>query len=167
MSRAHELRDAFDLGFATAPPSPDSAHTDFLCIRVGGAPFAVPLADVTSLHADLRVVALPTRAPELLGVATIRADVVPIYDLGVAFGGSGAAMARWTVLVRGGSAGFTFEGYDGHARIADRTIAGATQRGFVRGQFGLDGEPRAVADLGAVLTAIETRWRRHGTAKDQ
>jgi hypothetical protein len=37
----------------------------------------------------------------------------------------------------------------------------ATQVGHVRGQFVVDGRPHAVVDLGSVLTAIETRWRRH------
>jgi chemotaxis signal transduction protein len=165
-TRAIELRDAFDRGFAAAPRPPEPAHSDFLCIRVGGEPSAIPLGDIASLHADLRVVALPTRAPALLGVAAIRGAVVPIYDLGIAFGVSGAGAPRWTVLIRGASAGFAFEGYDGYVRIPDRAIAVATQRGPVRSQFVLGGQPRPVVDLGAVLTAIETRWRHSGTAKE-
>jgi hypothetical protein len=76
-------------------------------------------------------------------------------------------VTRWTVLVRGGSAGFAFDGNDGHARIADRAIARATRRGHVRGQIVLAGPPRSVIDLGSVLAAIETRWHPHDTAKDQ
>ena len=167
MTRATELRDAFDADFAAASPPPEPAHGDLLCIRLGDEPSAIALADVASLHADLRIVALPNRAPELLGVAAIRAAVVPIYDLSMAVGIPGTGAKRWTVQIRGGLAGFAFEGYDGHVRIPESSIAVATKRGHVRGQFILDGQSRSVVDLGSVLTAIETRWRQSGTAKEQ
>ena len=170
MTRDTELRDAFDRGFAAAPPPPAPPHTDFLCLRIGGEPAAVVLAEIASLHADLPIVALPTRAPELLGVAAIRAVIVPIYDLAVAVGATTTGAPRWIVLVRGGAAGFAFEICDGHARAPDRSIAtspaGAARRGHVRGQLAVSDPPRAIIDLGSVLTAIETRWQRTGTAKD-
>ena len=173
-ARVLDLHEAFDRGFAAAPPPPRPAHTDFLCIRVGGEPSAIPLGDITSLHADLLIVELPTRAPEFRGVAAIRAAIVPIYDLSVALGATSATASRWSVLIRGGHVGFAFEGYDGHARIADRAIAvpagvpaaGASAHGHVLGQFSLDGQPRSIVDLGSVLAAIELRWRPRGTAKD-
>lgn len=166
MTRAAELRAAFDADFAAALPPPQPAHSDLLRIRIAGQPFAIPLADIASLHADLRVVALPTRAAELLGVAALRAAVVPIYDAGTALGLPGSGAPRWTVLLRSGLAGFAFEGYDGYVRIADRSIVAVTQRRHVRGQFGCNGQQHAVVDLGSVLTAIETRWRQSGIAKD-
>jgi chemotaxis signal transduction protein len=167
IERASELRDAFDRGFAAAARPPEPAHGDFLGIRIGGEPFAIPFGDIASLHAGLRIVALPTRAPELLGVAAIRAAVVPIYDLGVALGAASAGTPRWSVVVRDGHAGLAFEGFDGHAQIPERSIAAATQRGHVRGHVLVGGQSRAIIDLGSVLTAIETRWRPRGTAKDQ
>jgi purine-binding chemotaxis protein CheW len=171
-ARVNELHDAFDRGFASPPPPPEPAHSDFLCIEIAGEPSAIRLAEIVSLHADLRIVALPTRAPELLGVAAIRAAIVPIYDLGIALGAAGKAAARWTVLLRGGTVGFAFAGYDGHARIADRAIASpagsaaGAPRGYVRGQFNLDGQPRSVIDLAAVRMAIELRWHPRSAAKD-
>ncbi|HEY0483284.1 MAG TPA: chemotaxis protein CheW [Kofleriaceae bacterium] len=169
MSRALELRDAFDRGFALAERPAAPAHRDFLSLRVGGAPVAIPLGDVASLHADLVIVPLPARGPELLGVAAIRAAIVPIYDLGAALGVAAAAAGatrwatRWAIVLRGGAAGFAFEAHDGHARIAEDAIAVATGRGHVRGQFQVDDEPRPIVDLAAVLAAIETRWRPTGT----
>jgi chemotaxis signal transduction protein len=163
---AREIHDAFDAGFAAAPPPPAPAHSDFLCIRIGGEASAIPLGDVASLHADLRVVALPSRAAELVGVAAIRAVIVPIYDLRVAFGRAATTAPRWTVLVRGGTAGFCFESFEGHVRIPDRAIATASQRGHGRGQFTADGQPRSIIDLGTTLTAIEARWRPAPPTKD-
>lgn len=167
MSRAIELRDAFDRGCALAARPPLPGQRDFLCIRVGGAPSAIALGDVASLHVDLRVVALPTRAPELLGVAAIRAAIVPIYDLAAALGAAGVGELRWTVVVRGGAAGFAFEACDGHARISERAPDAADPRGAAGEQLGIDGRPRPILDLAAALTAIETRWRRPGPVKER
>jgi len=165
-ARGSELRDAFDREFAATPRPAEPSHRDFLCIRVGGEPSAIPLDDIASLHADLRVVALPSRAPELLGVAAIRAAIVPIYDLGFAFGMSRADVPRWTVVLRDGAAGFAFEGYDGHARIPDRAIAAASQRRHTIGQFSAGGQPRSIIDLGTVLAAIENRRNPGGPGKE-
>jgi purine-binding chemotaxis protein CheW len=166
MTRALELRHSFDTGFAAAPSAPDAAHRDFLCIRVSGEHFAIALAEIASLHADLRIVALPSRAPELLGVAALRAAVVPIYDAGRAFGLPSVEGARWAMVLRGRPAGFAFDGNDGYARIPERAITAVSQPGHVSGQFVLDGRPRSIVDLGSVLTAIEKRWRPRDTAKD-
>jgi chemotaxis signal transduction protein len=165
--RASELRDAFDRGFAAAVLPPDASRSDVLCIQVGGQPCAVRLGDIASLYADLRIVALPSHAPELLGVAAIRAAVLPIYDLAGVLGMPGAAALRWIAVHRDGQAGFAFEGYDGHARIADGSLSTAERRGHVAGQLVAFGQPRLVIDLGSVLAAIETRFNQRGTAKEQ
>jgi chemotaxis signal transduction protein len=166
MTRALELRTMFDRGFAVAELASDAACSDFVCLRIGGEPAAIGLGDIASLHADLRVVPLPTPAAELLGVTAIRAQVVPIYDLSVALGGAPTGAARWTVVARGGAAGFGFAGFDGHARIPDAAIAIAAQRGHVRGQFALGGRPHSILDLGSVLAAIGSRWRHRSTSKE-
>jgi chemotaxis signal transduction protein len=164
--RAGELRDAFDRGFAGAVVPPDTSRSDVLCIGVGGQPCAIRLGDIASLHAALQIVALPSPAPELLGVAAIRATVLPIYDLAAALGMPGAAAVRWIAVHRDGQAGFAFERYDGHTRIADGALGATAQRGHVAGQLVVDGQPRLVIDLGSVLTAIEKRFNQGGTAKE-
>ena len=137
-----------------------------LCIQVAGEPYALRLGDIASLHADLRVVALPARAPELLGVAAIRAAVVPIYNLAVALGMSGAGAQRWAVVHRAGTAGFAFERYDAHVRIPETAISTASRSGPIAGQLVVTGRPRLVIDLDCVVEAIEKRNQR-STAKDQ
>src|SRR5262249_25581408 len=148
MSRASQLREVFDRGFAAAPSPAGAGHLDLLCIAVAGEPCALLLSDVASLHAGLPIVALPTRAPELLGVAAIRASVLPIYDLAIALGMRAAAAPRWTVIHRAGRAGLAFDGHDGHTRIAEGAIAAAAQRGHVVGHVVVGGQPRSVIDLG-------------------
>jgi purine-binding chemotaxis protein CheW len=165
-ARADELRDDFDRGFAAALRPAETGHSDALCVRIGGEPFAIRLADVASLHARLRVVALPTGARELMGAAAIRASIVPVYDLAVALGMPRINEAPWIVLHRGGAAGFAFEVYEGHARVPERSTGGAAG-GHVVGQLTVDGHPRSVIDLSSVLASIEKRSNQSGSAKEQ
>jgi len=167
MTRASELRDAFDRGFAAAVLPPDASRSDMLCVQIGGQPCAVRIGDIASLHAELRIVPLPSRAPELLGVAAIRAIVLPVYDLAGVLGMPGSAAARWIAVHRDGQAGFAFERYDGHARTAEDSLKPAGKRSHVAGQLVIGGQPRLVIDLGSVLAALEARFNQSGTAKEQ
>jgi chemotaxis signal transduction protein len=152
--RSDELRQLFDRDFAE-PPAPDKPATlDYLRIRVDGEPFAVALAEVSSFHTDLRVVPMPSPARELLGIAAVRAALVPIYDLRLAIGASASRAARWSILVRGGTAGFSFDGFDGHARTTTRI---AVEAGGVRPLVTLDGHAYPVI---AVETLLETLQRK-------
>jgi len=166
-TRADELRDAFDGGFAAPPSAPDTGYGDVLCVRVGGEPYAIRLGDIASLHARLRIIGVPTAAPELIGVAAIRSAVVPIYDLAIALGMPGAAATPWIAVHRDGTAGFAFEGFEGHARIPERSVSAGAQRGHLVGQVAVGGQPRSIVDLASVLSALETRWNQSGTAKER
>ncbi len=111
--RAAALRAAFDAAFAAAPPAPPVATDAYLRVRIGGEPYAVALAEVAALHVDLHVVPVPSPAPELLGVAVVRAAIAPIYDLRRALGAPATTPPRWVLMARG--AGFACDGFDGHA----------------------------------------------------
>jgi chemotaxis signal transduction protein len=119
--RARELRELFDRGFADALVDKPTTF-DYLRLRVAGAPYAVALSEVTSLHVDLRIASMPSPARELLGIAAVRTSLVPIYDLRLAIGASDELAPRWTILVAAGTAGFAFDGFDGHARTTTRVV---------------------------------------------
>jgi purine-binding chemotaxis protein CheW len=116
--RVDQLRAQFDRGFAAPPSEPEPPQTVLLRVRIGGAPHAIALAEIASLHADLAITPLPGPVPALLGVASIRGVSALIYDLRVALRLDAVAHPRWTVLVRGTTAGFAFDGFEGYARVA-------------------------------------------------
>ena len=117
--RAAELRAAFDASFAAPPVPPPPRMVDVLRVRAGGIAYTLALAQVASLHADLRIVAVPSPARELLGVVAVRGTVVPIYDLASALGATAnPAAPRWIAIARGGAVGFAFDGFDGYARVS-------------------------------------------------
>jgi chemotaxis signal transduction protein len=159
------MREAFDRTFAAAASPEGSGHSDVLCVGIGGEPCSIRIGDIASLHAGLRIIALPSRASELLGVAAIRANVIPIYDLAAALALPGAGAARWIVVHRAGLAGFAFEHFEGHVRIPEGSMSVPARRGHVVGQLALGAQRRLVIDLGSVLTAIESRCNP-GAAKE-
>lgn len=150
-----KLRDEFDRGFAEPPPGDKLATFDYLRIRVAGEPFAVALTEVVSFHADLRVAPMPSPVRELIGIAAVRAALVPIYDLRLALGAPAQLPARWSILVKGG--GFSFDGFDGHARTTMRL---AVEAGGVRPLITLDGRAYPVIAVESLLETLQGKETR-------
>ncbi len=158
---AATLKREFDGAFA-ALPSSIAATEDFLAIRVAGDRYAVALAEVAGLHADRKVVPLPSRAPDLLGVAGLRGVLAPVYDLRLLLGYAGGSTPRWLLLTRADSVGLAFDQFEAHLRV-DRAEgsrpAGEHARRHLRGTVLAvfsDGtsELLPVIDVASLLAAI-------------
>jgi purine-binding chemotaxis protein CheW len=158
--RAGELAVAFDRGFAEAAAPPESPRLDLLRIRLGGEPYALVLSEIAALQVDVQVSAVPTPRPELLGVASVRGAIVPIYDLRLALGVAATGAPRWIVMLAGTVAGLAFDGFDGHARIAASELAGGTSGNMIRGAVDLAGVRAAVVNLDVIATLIRDRWNK-------
>lgn len=117
MSRADELRDAFDRSFAAAPAVDQRAPHELLRIELGGEPYAIALAEIRSLHVDLAIVPVPARAPALLGVVAVRGAIVPVYDLRRLLGLPATKPPRWAVIA--GDSAFAFDHVAGHFSVAE------------------------------------------------
>jgi purine-binding chemotaxis protein CheW len=83
---AAQLRRAFDQAFAEEPELRASNLTPILTVRFGGAPHALRLSEIASIHTDRKLVRLPSPMPELLGLAALRNVLVPVYDLAACLG---------------------------------------------------------------------------------
>ena len=116
MSRASELRDAFDRGFAAAPAADGGARHELLRIELAGEPYALALSEIRSLHVDLAIVPVPSRAPALLGVIALRGAIVPVYDLRRLLGLPTDRPSRWVVVA--GNNAFAFDHVAGHFSAA-------------------------------------------------
>lgn len=146
MSRATDLRDEFDRSFADAPPEERSALVDLLGVRIGGEPYALPLAQISTVLLDARVTPLPTRSASLLGVTLVRALLVAVYDLRVALGARSDLAPRWIAVAAHHASGYAFDGLDGVLRMPATELPSA-RSGLVRGRVVLD------------LTAIDVKER--------
>ncbi|MGH7656108.1 MAG: chemotaxis protein CheW [Gemmatimonadaceae bacterium] len=120
--RAAELREAFDLSFATAPVLRAEAAENLLRIRIGADRYALRLSSVSGLVTGKRISWAPSPVPELLGIAGFRGTVQPVYDLAMLLGHPRAVSPRWIVLAAPESVGLAFEGFDGFVSVTPDSV---------------------------------------------
>jgi len=115
--QAQTLRRDFDHSFAlpSRPPLPQTL--DLLRVRLGGDPWAIPLAEVAGLHSGKRVSPVPGRTPALIGLAGFRGTLAAVYDLPALIGLTPVGTPRWLLLVQERPVAFAFADLEGHARI--------------------------------------------------
>ena len=157
LSRVAELRRSFDRAFAEPPPARADDVQGFVQIRVGPHPYAVRVSEISGLHADRRVVPVPTPLPELRGITSLRAGLFPVYGLRVLLGHAATSDAtRW--LLTAGEIGLAFDDFEGHARVDESSIAqahGDGARAHVREMVRIAGALRPVLSVASVVSSIK------------
>lgn len=139
------LREQFDSAFALPPAQLAGTRINLLTIRVGGALYAIRLADMRGLHTNLRILALPSAVPEFLGVTSIRGQTVPVYDLAALLGMEACAAPRWTVIVQAmAPLALAFDVFDAHLCVTSDQLVAAAQG--AEGADGNDGQAVQTAD---------------------
>jgi purine-binding chemotaxis protein CheW len=155
LATAAELRAAFDRSFAEAPVAAGAPEQSVLAIRVGGEPYALRVSDVASAHVDPELTRVPSPVAELLGIATFRRVLAPVYELRGLLGLPRAANPRCVVLTRGPApVGLAFDALEGHASVP-RIEVQSRRSGdppHVRGVVHVGGAARPVLDLASLVT---------------
>jgi chemotaxis signal transduction protein len=166
MSRALEMRAAFDRSFAEPPRTEQNPLQDFLGIRIGTDPYAIRLADITGVFADRPITRLPTTDSAFLGIAGLRGAVVPVYDLGAFLGYPPGESRRWLVLVDGTALALAFEAFEGHLRLPQAAVAAevgqARSRAYTPQALHGVGSVRPIVQVTAIFHAIEQGTQRRG-----
>lgn len=160
-SKLEELRAAFDRTFAAAEQDQAAAqHVDVLAIRVAEQGYALRLAEVLAVHAERKLVPVPSPAPELLGLVGLRGLVAPVYDLRQLLGHAAGPTPRWLALARGMSAiGFAFDALDQHLRVplGDVVMPQAIEAGgriFTPGSVLTPSGPRPLLHLPTLIERV-------------
>ena len=130
-----------------------------MAIRVGQAPYALRLSEITGLYVDKPITRLPGTSPELLGIAGFRGAIVAVYDLRVLLGAEATEPSRWLVLASPDSiVGFAFDRFEGHLRVSRTAIAthagGEGTRFDVQETIQLANVVRPIVRVPALLEAI-------------
>lgn len=165
---AAKLRGAFDASFSVERTPSADAELDILAIRVAGHGYALRLSDVLAVHADRKLVAVPSPVPSLLGLIGVRGLVVPIYDLRLLLGYAAGPSPRWLCLARAASpVGFAFEAFEAHLRVPFDAVAGGSEllgngHGFARGSVQTDAGPRPLLDLRLLLESVTRKGQPGG-----
>ncbi|HEY3500954.1 MAG TPA: chemotaxis protein CheW, partial [Polyangiaceae bacterium] len=75
------LRSEFDAAFALPHSRSAGESDDYLLIQAGTNPYALALAELGEVVADVPITRVPSTSPALLGVAGRRGKLVPVFDL--------------------------------------------------------------------------------------
>lgn len=130
---AAELRLTFDLAFAAAPADSSEGTERFLAIEVGGDYYALRLMEISGLFADKEVVPLPSRSSNLLGIASFRGVVVPVYDLRILLGYAAGPKPRWLALITPDTpVGLAFDQLGGYLDLAPEAITREVEQEYAR-----------------------------------
>jgi purine-binding chemotaxis protein CheW len=162
VSRAAALREQFDRSFAQPQHMDLTPREDFLCIRLGSAPYALRLSEIAGLFADKKITKVPGRQPVLFGIAGFRGAIVPVYSLPTYFGFPIAPTPRWVAISSAAPIAWAFEEFDGHQRcprtaIAARGTAQSPDRGdgdFVKEYICADDTVRPIVDIRSIIDGI-------------
>ena len=168
-SKAAELRAAFDQAFSAAGGEhTDTGRVDVLAIRVADQGYALRLSEVQAVHAERKLVPVPTPTPELLGLVGLRGLVVPIYDLRLLLGHPAGPTPRWLALVCSTSAiGVAFDALEAHWRVpvADIVMPQVGEAGgndFAPGSVLTPSGPRPLLHLPSLIESLTRGKAAHG-----
>jgi chemotaxis signal transduction protein len=159
--RVAELRAAFDRSFSEAPSREVAALEDLLDVRVGRTPYALRVAEMSGLFADVKITPMPTRVPELVGIAGFRGSILPVYDLRAMLGYTMDRNARWLAIAAAAPLGLLFDRFEGHVRVRRDAIVPQDRRDgdvrHVREMVQLNGLARPIVSIGSILETITSR----------
>lgn len=168
--RLAALRAAFDRSFSEAPSPEVAALEDLLDIRVGTTPYALRIAEMSGLFADVKITPIPTRVPELAGISGFRGSILPVYDLRAMLGYPMDRNARWLAIAAAIPVGFAFDRFEGHVRVRRDAIVpqGGRDGGLrhVREVVQINGLVRPILSLGSILEMVTSRVRAGALDKE-
>jgi chemotaxis signal transduction protein len=173
------MRHAFDRSFSQAPATHAARFENMLAVRIRGDAYVIPVAVIRALYADRRVVALPSPRAELLGVATFRGQVAPVYDLaawlGYAHRAAPRTVPRWFVLARWRDpVAFAFDGFEALLLVPPEHVVSAVDgekpdatRAHLRGAVRAGEALRPIVHLPSVLDDIQKRVEASQLTKER
>ncbi|HEY3706070.1 MAG TPA: chemotaxis protein CheW [Terracidiphilus sp.] len=127
------LREEFDSSFALPLHAANAQAGRMLCFAAGAVKFAIPMGDLLALSRCGSIAPVPSHSPGLLGLAVVRAQVVPVYSLPRLTGaGAQTGDCHWLALLRGGvPVALAIDALDGYAfESAAQSVAGETGFSF-------------------------------------
>jgi chemotaxis signal transduction protein len=160
---AAALRRVFDESFAAAESSITGRLENLLAIRVAAGPYALRLPEITGLHADRKIIPVPSPEPHLLGIVGLRGMMAPVYDLAALLRYPPVTSPRWMVLAGGSQAvGFAFEIFEAHVQVPQAAVSSdaaqsegnSAPRQYTRGTVRAAGALRPIIHLTSIVEMI-------------
>lgn len=156
---AQELREAFDRSFAEPAGQEARVVENLLEIGLGDGSYAVRMSEVGGLFPDRTTVPLPTAVPELVGLASVRGSLLPVYDLARLVGIASEEPSRWLLVAGGRRLAFACPRFGGYFRVSPDAIV-ARDRGVdsrVREDVSIGDRVVPLISLESVVNLISRR----------
>jgi chemotaxis signal transduction protein len=169
LAQAGELRRAFDLSFAEAPPTAIGAVENLVEIRLGATRYALRLTEIAGLFADVRITPVPTTVPELLGIGGLRGSILPVYDLQALLGYPAGTELRWLAIASAMPVGLAFAAFERQVSVRAGAVVPHAAGGAMRhvGEVvHFEGVARPILSVASVLEAITIRVRAAGSQQE-
>lgn len=162
-SRLAALREQFDYSFSLPlPPEHVATRDEMLCFSADIMRFAIPLDCLQEIVQSVRVISVPSRSIGLIGLAAVRARLIPVYSLEdlirmrptprpLSDGKLG-----WVAVLRGEDAvGLQISSLDGYARDQDvRTVQNDPAFRFMIGSVEHASQQYATLDWKSLYKAV-------------
>lgn len=164
-ARVLAMRREFDEAFARAPAGAVEESETLLRIAAAGGRYFVRLRDVSAVHPCGEFLHVPSARPGLLGLASPRGRLMPVYALGTLLGlPAPEAPPRWLMVAAGASAAaFAFDRLEGLVRLpAAEVRAAAEKHAGAAGALSDGAEARALLDVAGLLEAIGIAMEHKG-----
>jgi purine-binding chemotaxis protein CheW len=144
------LRREFDRAFAEPAHEANDDFEDLLALRVGGGAYAARLVEIRGIHTQKKIVALPSRCAELLGVVGLREGIMPVYSLRLLLGYAREERpSRWMLLAgHAEPVVLSFDTLEGYVRARKNEVASTTR---------IKGELYTVLNMSALIASIKAR----------
>lgn len=151
------LRQEFDSGFAEPVRTGEERLDQLLCFSAGGAGFAIPLSGLQSVVRCTALTPIAARAPALLGLSVVRAQIVAVYSLARLTGiGSQTIDSHWLLLLHGpGPVALALDSLDGYVlETAMQPAAGQAASPLIAGLIKHHGKIYAAVDAAQIYNAM-------------
>ena len=173
-TKVAELRSVFDRERAAPSSSRTELQTEsLLAIRVFRDAYVIRVSEISGLSTDRKIVAFPSPIPELLGVASVRGTLVPVYSLAGLLGyGAETGQVRWLVLC-GTEEPFALaiSDFEGYMRMPRTQLHQIEQKDVARTHVTdvarTTDVVRAVVSIPLLRETIQERCRKSGIPKER
>ena len=153
---ALEMRTAFDTSFAEPVQEGAAQRQPVMQIRVGTRMFAVRVLDTLGIARAGRIIAFPTRIREMLGLAGIDGNLVPVFDLAALLNVTGTGNPAFVLLVGCDvPVGLAFDALETTLQVALNEPGGPAAGRHIRAVVPLGSVMRPLIDIAGIRTTIK------------
>ena len=154
------LRGDFDQSFRSAAGLPVADLLSLVAIRLGGEPLVLRTDQISGIARRRRVVPVPSRLPQLLGITSLRGALLPVFSLAALLelprrdeAGSWLAFAH-----REAPLAFAFDDFEGQIEVQPGCLyeAGGAVRRHLRQLAQIGSAVRGVVDMASIVEAIRS-----------